>query len=266
VARPDTNGLGGNVVWLRTGLFGGTRYYYAHLDRWAIERSTRVHEGDVLGYVGNTGNARTAAPHLHFGIYDDGAIDPAPFLNPDENAPEIPAEPSLLGMLVRTAATTPILAGPATSAPQLRVLDQNTVGQRLGITGSWHRVMLPDGTAGYVAANALTTIDRPIRRLHAIEPLPLREKPLPRAPIMRTIAPGTDAEVLGRFHQFEYVRGGNGPPGWIESSRQAASGCCGWRRVRSLMHISDNPRVATGTPALFARVGGLRLRSAIVHG
>ena len=85
VARQDTNALGGNVIWLEEGLVGGTRYYYAHLDSWEISRSARVKEGDVLGYVGNTGNARTTSPHLHFGVYDRGAIDPAPFLQPDEN-------------------------------------------------------------------------------------------------------------------------------------------------------------------------------------
>ena len=47
-------------------------YYYAHLDRWAFEGTTRVREGDLLGYVGNTGNARTTAPHLHFGVYARG--------------------------------------------------------------------------------------------------------------------------------------------------------------------------------------------------
>jgi hypothetical protein len=42
----------------------------------------QVRAGDVLGYVGNTGNARSTAPHLHFGIYarPGGAIDPLPFI------------------------------------------------------------------------------------------------------------------------------------------------------------------------------------------
>ena len=46
-------------------------YYYAHLDRYAdglVEGQT-VKRGDVLGYVGSTGNASPSAPHLHFAIF-----------------------------------------------------------------------------------------------------------------------------------------------------------------------------------------------------
>ena len=46
-------------------------YYYAHLDRYApgIEQGGKVRRGQVIGYVGSTGNARADAPHLHFTVY-----------------------------------------------------------------------------------------------------------------------------------------------------------------------------------------------------
>jgi murein DD-endopeptidase MepM/ murein hydrolase activator NlpD len=61
----------------------GHTHYYAHLDQFAgAGRGDRVQVGTVLGTVGNTGNARTTPPHLHYGIYtDSGAINPYPLLS-----------------------------------------------------------------------------------------------------------------------------------------------------------------------------------------
>ena len=81
VTRVTTNRLGGNVVWVWDAA-RGQALYYAHLDRQDVSAGTRVKAGDVIGRVGNTGNARTTPPHLHFGIYRalEGAIDPLPFI------------------------------------------------------------------------------------------------------------------------------------------------------------------------------------------
>lgn len=45
-------------------------FYYAHLERYApgLHENQRVKQGDVIGFVGSTGNARPDAPHLHFSI------------------------------------------------------------------------------------------------------------------------------------------------------------------------------------------------------
>ena len=70
---------------------GKYAYYYAHLERYApgLEERQQLRRGEVIGYVGSTGNANPAAPHLHFAIFllgpekrwwEGTAIDPYPLL------------------------------------------------------------------------------------------------------------------------------------------------------------------------------------------
>ncbi|HUJ13666.1 MAG TPA: M23 family metallopeptidase [Thermoanaerobaculia bacterium] len=73
--------LGGRCIWLTTE--SGTAFYYAHLDRWApgLYEGMEVQAGDLLGFVGNTGNAAHTPSHLHFGInQNDDMVDPFPLL------------------------------------------------------------------------------------------------------------------------------------------------------------------------------------------
>ncbi len=72
---------GGHCLWLTTE--AGTSFYYAHLDRWApgLYEGMEVQAGDLLGFVGNTGNAIHTPSHLHFGInQNDEMVNPYPLL------------------------------------------------------------------------------------------------------------------------------------------------------------------------------------------
>jgi peptidoglycan LD-endopeptidase LytH len=54
---------------------GNLAYYYAHLDRYAdgLEEGMSLRRGDLIGYVGSSGNASTDAPHLHFAVFRLGS-------------------------------------------------------------------------------------------------------------------------------------------------------------------------------------------------
>lgn len=76
------NTLGGNRLWLRDQ--AGTEYYYAHLSAFApgAVNGAQVRAGEVIGFMGNSGQAITTPPHLHFEVHPGGgdAINPYPYL------------------------------------------------------------------------------------------------------------------------------------------------------------------------------------------
>jgi hypothetical protein len=82
------NDVGGNRLWLRD--LQGNEFYYAHLSAYspAARDGARVQAGDVIGFVGATGDAVGTPTHLHFEIHPagllsmgyDGVVDPYSYL------------------------------------------------------------------------------------------------------------------------------------------------------------------------------------------
>jgi hypothetical protein len=102
---------GGNYVY--TVNPGGERYYFAHLDKVAegLEKGKVLEPGDLIGYVGNTGNASGGATHLHFGIYKSGATNPYPRLTSEFSLEErITAITKILGQVSDPASLAKSLA------------------------------------------------------------------------------------------------------------------------------------------------------------
>lgn len=86
VSKVGENTLGGRVVVIVGP--GGAGHYSAHLEEYAdIAPNDWVDAGDIIGYVGNSGNAKGTPPHVHYGIYIQGnAVNPYPLLQKSEPA------------------------------------------------------------------------------------------------------------------------------------------------------------------------------------
>ena len=152
------NTLGGKVIWLRDELRGQT-FYYAHLDSALVSAGQFVLAGDTIGLVGNTGNARTTPPHLHFGIYRRGQGPVDPLVHVRRVTAELPvlrADTTRLGTatVTRVAGTT-LRAGPSARGDALRELPRAARVQLMGVSAAWYRVQFEDGTAGYVVSSTL---------------------------------------------------------------------------------------------------------------
>lgn len=200
--------LGGTVIMIRDEL-RGENHYYAHLETQLVREGESVERGDTIGLVGNTGNARTTPPHLHFGIYSRGAVDPHPYVaSPDSVPAPVAVRREAFGRWLRAGRGGAPLASAPGGEPVLD-LEPRTVLRALGGHGSWYRVRLPDGTEGYVP-------EARTEELGALGPAEgaggLREAPVAGAAVVASA--GARGEVVGRFGAFNLVRLGDGVTGW----------------------------------------------------
>jgi peptidoglycan LD-endopeptidase LytH len=155
VRSTEPNNLGGNVVWLSDQVRQQS-LYYAHLDTVIVSRGQEVRVGDTLGFVGNTGNARTTKPHLHFGIYrrGRGPVDPYPYVRLVTLKPEaVRADTARLGR--PGAIRGPRIAlreAPRERSDTVASFASGSVVRVIAAAGSWYRVLREDGVAGYLPA------------------------------------------------------------------------------------------------------------------
>ena len=77
--RVGYSGISGNRLWLRDD--AGTAFFYAHLDAFApaAREGASVTSGTVLGYNGDTGDAKGTSPHVHFEIHPGGGGPVRPY-------------------------------------------------------------------------------------------------------------------------------------------------------------------------------------------
>lgn len=147
--------LGGKVVWVRDPE-ANENHYYAHMDEQLVEEGAWVEPGDTIGLVGNTGNARTTPPHLHFGIYarGTGPVDPMPYL--DERRPALPSfrpdDNSLRTVRVVAPGGGTLRGAPSTRGTVLTEMESGTPILVEAGLGDWYRVRLETGETGFLFA------------------------------------------------------------------------------------------------------------------
>jgi murein DD-endopeptidase MepM/ murein hydrolase activator NlpD len=126
VVQSANGGLGGLTV--KVFMADGTYFYLAHLSGLVdgFKDGMAVRTGDIVGYVGDSGNARGGAPHLHLGIYPHGGapVDPKPILDQflAEAGARIPQLVDAYRRSVPAAPPAPPAVPEAPAADQARLL------------------------------------------------------------------------------------------------------------------------------------------------
>lgn len=212
------NRLGGTVVWLRDDL--GRSHYYAHLERQIVRRGQRVRTGDTIGFVGNSGNARSTPPHLHFGLYARGSFDPYPALYQPPTEPEAFAGArDAIGATVRTTGRRVVLRHrPDRRATPVADAARDTPLRVEGGTGGWYRVRLPDGARGFVEVAAVAPAEGPIGRTVVRRDGRLFSDPGGAGIPIDSVPLGVELPVLGSFGDFLLVEGPRGRAGWMAAN------------------------------------------------
>jgi len=220
VTRVNENNLGGKVVWMRP---DGKDYtlYYAHLDKQIATEGQKVMPGDTLGLMGNTGNAKTTAPHLHFGIYTSGgAVDPFPFVNPlVKPLPEVSASLTHLNATMRTNRSADLFSSPEERGNKIRTLTTNFIVKVHAASKNWYRVELPDHTVGFIQSSRLVSIEKPIRTLKiSAQQQMVFDKPDTGSALKTVIPVNTSVELLGYFGNYTLIKGLANTTGWVQTS------------------------------------------------
>lgn len=221
VRRAGESERGGNHVWLHDSK-RNLYLYFAHLETRDAVANTVVEQGQVIGTVGNTGNARTTPPHLHFGLYfrGEGPVDPHYFIASTNPVPDpVTADPENLGIWMRVKQIKTLFSATIERSPDSEICLERHMPIR--IVGAWkemYRVLLPNRESGYVRADGLEPLVPGIRieevsAFKTVQTLPDR-----KAPVREYLKAGERFTILGRFETYWFVRTKFGNMGWLEDT------------------------------------------------
>lgn len=213
------SGIGGDVVWL----FDSKRYlyyYFAHLQSFSVQRNDEVVLGQEIGTMGNSGNARTTAPHLHFGIYvpGSGPVDPLPFFTKTDTIPDpIRANVGQVGHWMRTTQRAR-LSSSLTQSNQNngRMLDRQSVMRVVAASGNRYRVRLPGGEIGTISASHLQLAENPIAQREAEIESIIVDSPSSDGIMMASLNGGSSFSVMGQYNGHWLVQFSESRHGWMK--------------------------------------------------
>lgn len=225
-------GIGGKVVWLYDSKRSRS-LYFAHMNEIKAKRGQKVMPGDTIGTVGNTGNARTTPPHLHFGIYANGAMDPINHIRKEgKRLRKLDRDIDLLGLDIRVNRRTQVYQDPQMRRRSQR-LYSDQIATAIGVNRDGYRIKLPNGSIGFVDKDALTSTNLPLEYLDVSNEGMLLGKPN-RETQIAWIAEDEELAVLGKDADYWLVETANGRKGWITDRFK--------RRATDRSYDSDSPR------------------------
>ena len=217
ITRVHETPIGGKVVWLRVDDKNYT-LYYAHLDSQLVADGQKVRTGDTLGLMGNTGNAQTTSPHLHFGVYTfGGPVDPLPFVDPVAMTPAKIVSPThLLGKLGRIdKPKSRIYNEPIASTAGGLELEENTPLRVEAATSNWFKVTLPNNQSGFIRSNSVADLDKPLRKFSVESIAPVFDRPDSLAAKKTSISSGEPVDILATYENYHLIKTRQNITGWI---------------------------------------------------
>ncbi|HEU4472947.1 MAG TPA: M23 family metallopeptidase [Flavisolibacter sp.] len=217
VSSVTENKLGGLVVFFRP-KGRNLNLYYAHLDEQLVSAGEMVKAGDTLGLVGNTGNARTTPPHLHFGIYTmGGAIDPLPFVNPEIEKPREPEAglSSIKNGVFRLATDREVKDISGQSAV---LYQKHTIILPRAAYGANLLFELPGGGLTSLPLSVVQNANEPVGPGTLKQPAYLLESPRNGAAKKKSLPVSGSIRLHGYFGEYAFLKLEDGTSGWIPKS------------------------------------------------
>jgi peptidoglycan LD-endopeptidase LytH len=214
ITRVANGGLGGKTVWMRD-LKRGHSYYFAHLDSQFVSSGVKVKQGDVLGTVGNTGNAATTPAHLHFGVYQHESKDPIAYIRTMERlVNELAPDTLFQAVVFKVKNKNAVLhAGPSDKLPKYGTVLKDHYLKVIAQSKDWYRIVTANGFEGFIEKkNVLAATSG--NKIQLKNPVTLLSEADEKAVPITSLTP-QQIESLAIHNGFRYIKTAEGVTGWV---------------------------------------------------